>query len=386
MAVRLGFLSTYPSTQCGIATFCEALVTHLQAAGAGVGVVRLVDERQAQLPPVVHQWVAGDDRAAAGVADVLNTFDVAVIQHEYGIFPGPDGDELLQVLPLLTVPVVSILHTVLTEPSANQRRVLEWLVEFSTVLVTMTETARDRLIAGWGVAPSRVVVIPHGAADNRSAIHHVLPVRPTVLTWGLLSEGKGIEWALRGLSILRETTPLPEYRIVGQTHPRVLEHEGEAYRESLEQLTRALHLTGSVSFDARYLSGPALRQVVRDADVILLPYDSRDQVTSGVLTEAVVAGKPVISTSFPHAVELLSGGAGILVPQRDPVAIAAALAELLTTPGAAGRMAATSRRLASSLLWPAVATRYLELSRSLVAASVPASMSASVPAALPTAV
>ncbi|BDO42286.1 glycosyltransferase [Cellulomonas sp. NTE-D12] len=371
MAVRLGFLSTYPSTQCGIATFCEALVTHLQATGSDVGVVRLVDHWQAQLPPVVHQWAAGDAGAPTGVADALNTYDIAVIQHEYGIFPGPDGEALLQVLPLLTVPVVSILHTVLTEPSANQRRVLEWLVEFSTVLVTMTQTARDRLIAGWGVEPSRIVVIPHGATDNRSAMQHVLPARPTVLTWGLLSEGKGIEWALRGLSVLRETTPLPAYRIVGETHPRVLERDGEAYRESLVRLTHDLDLDGSVTFDGRYLSGPALRQVVREADVVLLPYDSRDQVTSGVLTEAVVAGKPVISTSFPHAVELLSGGAGILVPQRDPVAIAAALAELLTTPGAAGRMAATSRRLASSLLWPAVATRYLELGRSLLAAAVP---------------
>lgn len=371
MAVRLGFLSTYPSTQCGIATFCEALVTHLQATGSDVGVVRLVDHWQAQLPPVVHQWAAGDAGAPTGVADALNTYDIAVIQHEYGIFPGPDGEALLQVLPLLTVPVVSILHTVLTEPSANQRRVLEWLVEFSTVLVTMTQTARDRLIAGWGVEPSRIVVIPHGATDNRSAMQHVLPARPTVLTWGLLSEGKGIEWALRGLSVLRETTPLPAYRIVGETHPRVLERDGEAYRESLVRLTHDLDLDGSVTFDGRYLSGPALRQVVREADVVLLPYDSRDQVTSGVLTEAVVAGKPVISTSFPHAVELLSGGAGILVPQRDPVAIAAALTELLTTPGAAGRMAATSRRLASSLLWPAVATRYLELGRSLLAAAVP---------------
>lgn len=371
MAVRLGFLSTYPSTQCGIATFCEALVTHLQATGADVGVVRLVDHRQAQLPPVVHQWAAGEAGVPTGVADALNTYDVAVIQHEYGIFPGPDGEALLQVLPLLTVPVVSILHTVLTEPSANQRRVLEWLVEFSTVLVTMTQTARDRLIAGWGVEPSRVVVIPHGATDNRSAMQHVLPARPTVLTWGLLSEGKGIEWALRGLSVLRETTPLPAYRIVGETHPRVLERDGEAYRESLVRLTHDLDLDGSVTFDGRYLSGPALREVVREADVVLLPYDSRDQVTSGVLTEAVVAGKPVISTTFPHAVELLSGGAGILVPQRDPVAIAAALAELLTTPGAAGRMAATSRRLASSLLWPAVAARYLELGRSLLTAAVP---------------
>lgn len=160
---------------------------------------------------------------------------------------------------------------------------------------------------------------------------------------------------------------MPLYRIVGQTHPRVLEHDGEAYRDRLVGMTHELDLTSLVKFDAQYLSGPALRQIVRDADVILLPYDSRDQVTSGVLTEAVAAGKPVVSTSFPHAVELLSGGAGLLVPQRDPDAIAHALRRVLTEAGLADTMAAVSRDLAVSQLWPAIAARYLDLGRSVLA-------------------
>ena len=372
MAIRFGILATYTPTQCGIATFTEALTLHLQSLGAEVGVVRMVDDPLPQHPPVVLQWQTSRTDDAASVADVLNGYDIAVIQHEYGIFGGADGQDVLDVVEALHVPVMTVLHTVLTDPTPNQHRVLAELCAASTGLVTMTETARGRLIAGWGVAPSRVVVIPHGAEDNRTDPldnRPALGLRPTVLTWGLLGEGKGIEWALLALAQLRDITPVPLYRIVGQTHPRVLEHDGEAYRDRLVGMTHELDLTSLVQFDAQYLSGPALRQIVRDADVILLPYDSRDQVTSGVLTEAVAAGKPVVSTAFPHAVELLAGGAGLLVPQRDPDAIARALRRVLTEVGLADSMAEVSRDLAVSQLWPAIAARYIDLGRSVLVAT-----------------
>lgn len=371
MGVRFGILSTYTPTQCGIATFTEALTTHLERLGAEVGVVRMVDTPAPQAPPVVDQWLMGDPSSSTRVAQVLDDYDVAVVQHEYGIFGGADGQDVLDMVSQLHVPVVSVLHTVLTKPSANQHRVLAALCASSVALVTMTKTARERLIAGWGIHPSRITVITHGAEDNRADPldnRPTLGLRPTVLTWGLLGEGKGIEWALQALAGLRDITPVPLYRIVGQTHPRVLEHDGEAYRDRLVAMTDDLDLTSMVRFDGHYLSGPALRQIVRDADVILLPYDSRDQVTSGVLTEAVAAGKPVISTSFPHAVELLSSGAGLLVPQRDPGALALALRRVLTEEGLADRMAARSRELAVSQLWPAIAASYITLGRSLVAA------------------
>ncbi|MGN8244911.1 glycosyltransferase [Cellulomonas soli] len=377
MAVRLGFLSTYTPTQCGIATFTAALVAHIHAGGDQVGVVRLVDEPQPESWPVAFEWVTGRPGDAEHVARVLDGYDVAVIQHEYGIFGGTDGQDVLEVATRLHVPLVTVLHTVLTQPTAGQHRVLDLLVEASVAVVTMTETARDRLIAGWGVDPERVHVIAHGADDNRApqlrpAGPPATPTRPpTVLTWGLLSEGKGIEWALLALAELRERIPLPEYQVVGQTHPRVLEREGEAYRDRLLAITRDLSLTGSVHFDARYLAGPELRRVVREADVILLPYDSLEQVTSGVLTEAVAAGKPVISTRFPHAVELLAGGAGQLVPQRDATAIADALEHVLRGDGVAARMAAVSQSLAEQLLWPAVAAQYSALASSVLVAATP---------------
>ena len=368
MAIRISVLSTYTPTQCGIATFSEALTIHLREAGADVGVVRMVDDIQPQSEPVIHQWVSSEQSASSDAAAAMNDYDVAVLQHEYGIFGGPDGEDVLDLVQQLRVPLVTVLHTVLVDPTPNQRRVLAELCAASSALITMTETARGRLIEGWGIHPSRITVITHGAEDNRGDpldIRPALSLRPTILTWGLLSKGKGIEWALQAFAQLRDITPVPQYRIVGQTHPRVLEREGEAYRDSLVGLTNEMDLTSIVRFDSHYLSGPALRRIVRQSDVILLPYDSRDQVTSGVLTEAVAAGKPVISTSFPHAVELLSSGAGLLVPQGDPDALAHALRRVLTENQLAERMAATSRDLATTLLWPAVADSYIALAKSL---------------------
>lgn len=377
MGVRLGLLSTFTPTQCGIATFAHALAKHLQRSGAQVSVVRAVDEPQEQVLPVVHQWVRDRRQGAGAAALVLSDYDVVLVQHEYGIFGGADGEDVLDLLEQVQAPVVTVLHTVLTHPTPNQHRVLAGVVARSSALVTMTETARERLISGWSVEPRHVVVIPHGAEDPRSGITVArdLPAgRPTVLTWGLLSEGKGIEWALLALAGLRGELELPLYRVVGRTHPRVLERDGEAYRSRLVAMTHRLGLESTVVFDDRYLSGTELRQVVSEADVVLLPYDSREQVTSGVLTEAVAAGKPVISTSFPHAVELLSGGAGILVPQGDSDAIAAALARVLTDHAATERMAHEARGLASSLMWPAVARRYVDLATSLVDAQLRAAV------------
>lgn len=370
MATRFGILSTFPPTQCGLATFSSALAAHLIDAGVDVSIVRVVDSLQPPLPLVSHQLVTGAPDEARAAAAALNACDVALVQHEYGIFGGRDGEDVLDVLARVRVPVITVLHTVLAHPTPHQHEVLAKVVAASAMTVTMTEAGRRRLIAGWGVDPASVSVIAHGARDDRTHHDEVMPVRtsPTVLTWGLLGEGKGIEWALEALAGLGDLRPRPTYQIVGQTHPKVLERDGEAYRRRLERLVDRLHLGPMVQFDARYLDVPTLQRIVRSADVVLLPYDSPDQVTSGVLTEAVVAGRPVVSTAFPHAVELLSGGAGILVPRRDPVAIAVALRRVLTEPGLAQSMAAAARAVAPGLLWSAVAEQYVELGAGLLQA------------------
>jgi len=363
VSVSYGVLSTYPPTQCGLATFSNALVDALSSMDDEVGVVSVVDAPETcALPEVAHQWVRGSAGGSAAAAAALNNYDVAIIQHEYGIFGGRDGADVLEVTRALCVPSIVVLHTVLVTPSAHQRAILEELARSCDTLVTMTQTARQRLIEHYPVDPSRVRVIPHGAADNRSRVCGGRPQpagsSPVILTWGLLGEGKGIEWAIEAMAHLSDVRPAPRYRVVGQTHPRVLERHGERYRDGLIARADRLGLTDSVQFDARYLARPELHSLVQQADVVLLPYDSREQVTSGVLIEAITAGKPVVSTGFPHANELLSSGAGLVVDRQDPAGIAAALRRVLTEPGLAARMGAEASRIAPELLWPAVAEQY----------------------------
>jgi glycosyltransferase involved in cell wall biosynthesis len=313
--------------------------------------------------------VSGDIDSQMRVAQFLNLHDVVIVQHEYGIYGGADGEDLIDLLRHVRKPVITVLHTVLTNPTPHQHLVMMQLINRSTAIVTMTQTAKDRLTQGWQIDPDDVTVIPHGALDYR----HEQPVerpddhRPILLTWGLLGEGKGIEWAIRALAGLRDLNPLPRYRVVGQTHPRVIERRGEIYRERLVALTEAMDVADLVEFEDRYLPASEIAGELRNADIIILPYDSREQVTSGVLTEAIAAGKPVISTAFPHAVELLSDGSGVLVPQGDASALRAAMRRVLTDGSFTDGLARVAHEQAESLLWPTIARKYLTLAKNVAA-------------------
>jgi polysaccharide biosynthesis protein PslF len=370
MPTSYALLSTYPPTQCGLATFAAALVAHLPRPGDEVAVVRVLDEPAPRpASEVVHDLVAGSAASAAAAADVLNTFDVVIVQHEYGIYGGPDGQDVVSLLEALYVPTIVILHTVLAHPSPRQRAILEGVIAAAGAVVTMTKTARSRLLNCYGSAPGKVMVIPHGAADNRvAASSQVGAGRPRVLTWGLLGPGKGIEYAIDAIALLRGSGLQADYQVAGQTHPRVLDRDGEAYRQALIARARHRDVADRVHFDARFIPAVNLRELIGAADVVLLPYDSLEQVTSGVLIDAVAAGKPVVSTCFPHAVELLGGGAGLLVGRQDPAGIARALQLVLTEPGLSARMSRCSAELSPNLLWPAVARSYRELASSLAAA------------------
>jgi polysaccharide biosynthesis protein PslF len=212
----------------------------------------------------------------------------------------------------------------------------------------------------YGTGPEKVFLIPHGAADNRVTTASTgNSGRPKILTWGLLAPRKGIEHAVDAMVLLRDHGLHVDYRIVGQTHPREHRRDGEAYRRALAARASAGGVEDRVHFDDTFLPAAALAQLISTADVVLLPYDSLEQVTSGVLIEAITAGKPVVSTRFPHAVELL--GAGLLVERHDPAGLAEALRCVLTEPGVSARMSKYSADLAPRLLWPAVARSYREL-------------------------
>ncbi len=361
MPTTYALLSTYPPTQCGLATFTAALLTHLPQPGDQVAVVRVLDKpAPCTADEIAGDLVAGSAASASAAAEILNSFDVVIVQHEYGIYGGPDGQDVISLLEALYVPVIVVLHTVLARPTWRQRTILDEVIAAASVVVTMTRTARSRLLDIYGTGPEKVVVIPHGAADNRiTASSAGNTGRPSVLTWGLLGPGKGIEHAIDSMALLRDRGLHVDYQVAGQTHPRVLDRDGEAYRRALQARARAADAEDRVHFDGRFLPAAALSRLIGAADVVLLPYDSLEQVTSGVLIEAVTAGKPVVSTCFPHAVELL--GAGLLVERQDPAGIATALQRVLTEPGLSARMSRYSADHAPQMLWPAVARSYREL-------------------------
>ncbi len=367
MPTSYALLSTYPPTQCGLATFTAALLAHLPQPGDRAVVVRVLDQPAARPgAEVVQNLVAGSAASAAAAADALNSFDVVIVQHEYGIYGGPDGQDVVALLEALYVPSIVVLHTVLAHPTPRQRAILDRVIDAASAVVTMTQTARTRLLDIYGTSPERVFVIPHGAADNRvAASSRPATGLPNILTWGLLGPGKGIEHAIDAMAILTDRGLSAHYQVAGQTHPRVLDREGEAYRRSLQERARTKRVADRVHFDGRFLPADALARLIHAADVVLLPYDSLEQVTSGVLIEAVTAGKPVVSTGFPHAVELLGGGAGLLVDRQDPAGIAHALQRVLIEPGLATRMSRHSADLAPQLLWSAVASSYRDLAAAL---------------------
>jgi glycosyltransferase involved in cell wall biosynthesis len=369
-ARSFGILSSFPPTACGLATFTAALASGLLAHDSQVGVVRVVDAaagQTSQSDQVVGELVNGSPRAVSASSDLLNQFDVAVVQHEYGLYGGTDGDEVLEILGGLHVPSIVIAHTVLANPTTHQRSVLNDVAALADQVVVMTEAARVRLCHGFDVDAAKVTTIAHGAAIPSA---RVVPDRggpPVILTWGLIGPGKGIERAIDAVHALQDLPVRPRYLVAGRTHPKVLATHGESYRQDRMEQAERHGISSSVVFDADYRDVASLTALIQSSKVVVLPYDSRDQVTSGVLVDAIAAGRPVVATAFPHAVELLSSGAGLVVDHDDPDAMARALRRVLTRPELAAKMAAEASRLAPSLGWSVVAGEYLQLASGLLA-------------------
>ncbi|NTY60742.1 glycosyltransferase [Mycolicibacterium sphagni] len=362
-----GILSTHPPTPCGIATFSAALSDGLEANGAHVTVVRVADEFPSARVNVIGELVNGSQKSVAECSELLNQSDIAIIQHEYGIYGGPDGDEVVQIMAGLRVPSVVVAHTVLKDPTPHQRSVLEAVVEAADQVVVMSEAAKHRLSDGYAIDRTKVVTIPHGATVPDASTQR-RPLRPIILTWGLLGPGKGIERVIDAMASLKDLPGQPRYLIAGRTHPKVLAAEGETYREALIEQARRLGVAASVSFDPVYRSPAEVIALVQSAAVVVLPYDSKDQVTSGVLVDSVASGRPIVATAFPHALEMLGSGAGTVVAHDDPDAMVGALRRLLTDPRVAGSMAAESRELAPTMAWPIVANTYVALAQRLLGA------------------
>lgn len=374
--ISIGFLSTFPPRVCGIASYTKSLIAALSGMGTGhnVGVVVLSDQvGGVSRPPIVYQHRTGDAESLRAATRALNGYEVVSIQHEFGIYGDADGAEVVALMSALTVPVVVTFHTVLAEPTPNQKSIVESICDMADQVIVLSDTASTRLVGGYNVDPDRINVFAHGADDEFGGPSLATGDRPLVLTWGLIGPGKGLEGAIEAFATLTDLDPLPRYLIAGATHPEVKRHSGESYRKSLVALVERSGLGDVVEFDDRYFERPELAQIVRGSDIVVLPYESVEQVTSGVLVEAIAASKPVVATAFPHAVELLSDGAGLVVQHGDPAGLGDAIRLLIESPDLRADMSWKAGQIAAKGYWPTVAGEFSALITNMTRHNPPAS-------------
>lgn len=356
-------MATYPPRICGIATYTASLLGAIagpaDARRRRLGVVSLTTGPVASTgPPVVFHHRIGNPDSLRDAIRILNTYESVSIQHEYGIFGGTDGAEVIDLMEGLKVPASVTLHTVLTAPTPNQEAIMRRICQLADRIVVMSDTALERLGGRYEVDPAHIRVLAHGADADFAGPSLATGDRPLLLTWGLIGPGKGLEWAIEAFAGLTDLDPLPRYLIAGATHPQVRLENGESYRRDLMALAEGLGLNGVVEFDDRYFGRSELAALVRSADLVILPYESAEQVTSGVLVEAIAASKPVIATPFPHAVELLPKGAGAIVPHGDTVGLSEVIRHLLSDPEAAARMTQHAGELAAEWYWPSIGEQF----------------------------
>jgi len=367
---KVAFLGDYLPRKCGIATFTSDLRCAVKAEYPAMQCLVIPVNDLADgydYPAEVRFEIAEQDLSSyLRAADFLNITDVDVVcvEHEFGIFGGPAGSHVLALLRELQMPIVTTLHTVLREPNAEQRRVMIELIRLSARLVVMSERGREFLLEIYHAPENKIDLIPHGIPDmpfadpNYFKDEFRVAGRQVLLTFGLLSPNKGIEFALRALPDIIREFPNVVYIVLGQTHPNLLRNEGEAYRLSLERLAKDLGVQKHVVFFNRFVELEELMRFIGAADIYLTPYLTEAQITSGTLAYAFGAGNAVVSTPYWHAAELLTAERGKLVPFRDAKAIAVAVVELLRDEPLRHSMRKNAYKLGREMVWSRVAQLY----------------------------
>ncbi len=371
----IAFFGDYLPRQCGIATFtydlCQAVATQYSHTECIVVPVNDVAEGYDYPAEVRFEVYERDLSAYQRAADFLNFNNVEAVsvQHEYGIFGGKEGRHVLAFLRNVKMPVVTTLHTILKEPNPEQRRILEELVNLSARVVAMSERGRSFLHEIYGVAEQKIDVIPHGIPDmpfvdpNFFKDQFGVEGKFVLLTFGLLSPNKGIEYVLRALPRIVARFPNLVYIVLGATHPHVVRQEGESYRLSLERLAHDLGIKRHVMFYNRFVELDELKEFIGAADIYITPYLNPAQITSGTLSYAFGCGKAIISTPYWHAEELLADDRGVLVPFRDADAIADAVIHLLEDEPRRHAMRKRAYLLGREMVWGNVAHLYMETFR-----------------------
>ncbi len=369
----MAFLGNHVPRLCGLATFtrdlCEAVATRAPEAECFAGAINDKPEGYAYPSRVRFEIQEKELDSYRRAADFLNfsNVDVLCVQHEFGIYGGPAGAHLLALLSEVHMPVVTTLHTLLEQPDANQREVMREVIARSERLVVMAKKGAEILTGVYGVPSVKVDVIPHGIPDmpfkGSESFKEQFGVagRDVLLTFGLLGPGKGIDHVIEALPSIVRDHPNVVYLVLGATHPHLVAREGERYRMSLQRLAEDRGVKDHVIFYNRFVSQEDLREFIGATDIYLTPYLNEAQITSGTLSTVFGAGKPVVSTPYWHARELLADDRGVLVPFHDPTAIAAAVSDLLSDPERRAKIGRQAHAVGRGTLWPVVARRYLDV-------------------------
>jgi glycosyltransferase involved in cell wall biosynthesis len=368
---KIAFVGDHLPRKCGIATFTSDVLAAVAAAHpqSQCFCVSVNDIKGGyEYPEVVRFEVEEQDLSSyLRAADFLNisNVDIVCLQHEFGIFGGPAGGHILAFLRELRMPVVTTLHTVLRQPQADQRRVMEGLISLSTRLVVMAERGRQMLQDIYHAPPAKIDLIPHGIPD----VGFVDPTyfkdqfgvegKIVLLTFGLLSPNKGIEYVLNALPQIVAEFPEVVYIVLGATHPNELREHGEAYRVSLEILAKKNKVDKNVIFYNQFVDLENLKEFIGAADLYITPYLNEAQITSGTLAYTFGAGKAVVSTPYWHAAELLADDRGVLVPFADAPAIAREVIGLLRDDTRRHAIRKTAYRIGREMIWSNVALLYM---------------------------
>ena len=372
------FLGSFPPRECGIATFTKDVVdSYDRAFGTSSRVIAIDEpggEERSYPAQVVTRLVQDDHASYREVADFVNSFpcDALSIQHEYGLFGGTQGDWIVDLIAGVRKPVITSLHTVLPDPSPEHLRTARALCATSSAVVVLSETGRDILIDRYGVDPGKIRVVHHGVPDvpfretdePKAALGFT--GRTTISTFGLISRGKGLEYAIEAMQAVVTQHPEALYLILGQTHPVVRRHEGESYRRELEAEIARMGLSENVKLVDKYLDFDELLAYLSASDIYLTPYLNPTQIVSGTLAYAVGCGKSIVSTPYLYAQELLAHGRGFVVPFRDADAIATTLVALLDDPVLRETTERRAYRFGRQMTWPHVAQAYGQVFRDLL--------------------
>jgi glycosyltransferase involved in cell wall biosynthesis len=371
LPTRIAFVGNYLPRQCGIATFttdlCAALATEF--GGGRLFAIPVNDPDSSYVYPeqvrleLEQEDLSSYERAAEFLN--FNGNDLVCLQHEYGIYGGLAGGHILALLRKLNMPVVTTLHTVLRDPDANQRMVLEEIARLSDRLVVMSDQAAQFLREVYAVPSEKIDIIPHGVPDfqfmdpNYFKDRFATEGKSVLLTFGLLSPNKGIENVIRALPAILEGHPNVVYIVSGVTHPHIRRRDGERYREELEALAEELGVSSNLILVNRFVSAEELVEHIGAADIYITPYRQEAQIVSGTLAIALGAGKAVISTPYWHAKELLADNRGVIVPFENPEAIADAVVRLLDNDGERHAMRKRAYLHSRETIWPKTARKYM---------------------------